>query len=415
MDMQTKKQIVKKYMNANAGVMRLAPSWVTRTFLPPGRRLKLDNRDIYPRGASWGAVCERWMASTGKCDNGSTTGPFEGMSFIACKTENGIEKILLKEAIDLLGDEILGSEVMCTKGGLTSFAKFYDFSVPIHNHVHLMAKEAAKVGAPPKPEAYYFPIELNTFDYNASYTFFGIDPHLTKADVKKYLENWESGDNNILEISRAYKLKMGTGWDIPAGILHAPGSVVTYEPQYMSDTSLFMQTVNRDRYTERELLVKFVPEDKKYDLDYIVDCLDWEANTDLDFKYNHYHEPIPVADVDEMAAKGYYEEWIVYGSDEFCAKRLVVHPGQSVTITDGAAYGFISMQGYGKINDLPLETPACIRYEQLTCDEYFVTKSAAEKGVTITNLSDNADIVMLKHFGPGNKEADKFLKKATCR
>ena len=411
MDIQTKKKILKKYIELNGGVLRLVPSWVTRTFLPPGRRLKLDSRDLYPRGVSQGAVSERWMSSTGMCDNGSTTGPFEGMSFIACKTADGIEKILLKDAIDLLGDEILGSEVMKERGGLTSFAKFYDFAQPIHNHVHLMKKEAALVAAPPKPEAYYFPTELNTFDYNAGYTYFGIDPHISKKEFKKYLENWDKGDNNILEVSRAYKLKMGTGWDIPAGILHAPGAVVTYEPQYMSDTSLFMQNINHDVFTEHEMLVKFVPEDKKTDLEFIVDCLDWEANTDLDFKHNHYHEPIPVADVNEMAENGYYEEWIVYGSDEFCAKRLTVFPGYTITIHDGAAYGFIMMQGVGQINELPIETPSVIRYEQLTCDEYFVTKTAADKGVKISNTSDNSNVVMLKHFGPGNAESGKFLKK----
>lgn len=411
MNISEKKQMLREYIEASGGVMRLAPSWVTRTFLPPGRRLKMDNRDIYPRGAAQGAVAERWMASTGMVDNGPTTGPDEGMSFIACKTKTGVEKILLKEAIELMGDEILGKEAMETRGGLTAFAKFYDFSIPIHNHMHLMAKQAAEVGAPPKPEAYYFPVELNSFDYNGGYTFFGIDPHLTKADVKKYFEDWGKSDNNILEISRAYKLKMGTGWDIPAGILHAPGSVVTYEPQYMSDTSLMMQTINHDRYTDREMLVKFIPEDKKWDLDYIIDCLDWEANTDLDFKHNHYHEPVPVEDTAAMAEKGYYEEWIVYGSEEFSAKRLVVHSGCSVRIADAAAYGFIMMQGHGTINELPIETPSFVRYEQLTCDEYYVTKNAAEKGVVITNPSDNADIVMLKHFGASNHDADKFLKK----
>ncbi len=410
MELHTKKKLLEEALKATGGILRLAPSWVTRTFLPPGRRLKLDNRDIYPRGASWGAVSERWMASTGMCDNGPTTGPYEGMSFIAVKTATGVEKILLKEAIDLLGDVIIGKEAMEKNGRLTSFAKFYDFSVPIHNHVHLMAKEAAAVNAPPKPEAYYFPHELNTFLYDADYTFFGIDPHITKQEFKKYLENWGLGDNHILEVSRAYKLRMGTGWDIPAGILHAPGSVVTYEPQYMSDTSLFLQTINHDVYTDREMLVKFIPEDKKMDLDYIIDCLDWEANTDLDFKHNHYHEPIPVEDPAAMAEKGYYEEWIVYGSPEFAAKRLVVHPGRTVTIVDGASYGFIMMQGHGTIDGLPIETPACIRYEQLTCDEYYVTDATAKKGVTISNPSDNADIVMLKHFGAFNHDADKFLK-----
>lgn len=398
-----------RYLQESGGVLRLAPAWVTRTILPPGRRLKLDVRDLYPRGLASGAVCERWMASTGMVDNGETTGELEGMSFIVYKTANGVEKVLLKDAIEEFGDGIIGKQQMEQSGGLTAFAKFYDFSIPIHNHVHLREKEAAAVGAPPKPEAYYFPVELNAYDYDGAYTYFGIDPHLTKEEFQAYFHDWGMADNGILEVSRAYRLKLGTGWDIPAGILHAPGSLVTYEPQYMSDTSLFMQSVNHEKPTEKSLLTNYLPADKKDDLEYLAECLDWEANTDLDFKAHHYHEPVPVRDINQMEQDGYYEEWIVYGSREFCAKRLIIAPGRNAVITDAASYGLIMMQGYGTINGYPLETPACIRYNQLTCDEYYITKDAAERGVHIENRSDNAELVMLKHFGRGNSDADQFV------
>lgn len=393
-----------------SGILRLAPAWVGRTILLPGKRLKLDIRDLYARGAKYGAICERWMASTDMVDNGETTLENEGMSFIVLKGRTGTRKVLLRDAIEEMGDMIVGADMMNKYGKLISFAKFYDFKTPIPHHVHLMEAQCRVMGVASKPEAYYFPVELNSIDYNGAYTFFGIDSDMTKEKLKTFLDNWGAkGDNDILTISKAYKLKLGTGWDIPAGILHAPGSLVTYEPQLMSDTSLFWQTMIQDKYFERELLVKFVPDDKKWDLDYLVDCLDWEANTDPDFKKNHYHEPIPAGDVDEMAAEGYYEEWITYGAKEFSAKRLVVAPGAEAVVKDAGSYGFIAMQGYGTIEGLPIETPAVIRYEQLTRDEYYVTYDRACEGVTIKNLSDNADLVLLKHFGPDNKDAQKFV------
>jgi len=410
MDITDKKKLLKTQMESSHGILRLIPSWVTRTILLPGKRLKLHKSDMYPRGGSRGAVSERWMASTGMVDNGPTTGENEGMSFIAVNTPAGIEKILLKEAIELLGDEILGNRIMKKYGGLMSFAKFYDFSTPIPHHVHLKTEEAAAVGATPKPEAYYFPEELNSIDYNGAFTYFGLEPGTTKEDVVRCLKKWDrEGDNGILELSRAYRLKLGTGWDIPAGILHAPGSLVTYEPQRVSDTSLFFQSIIQDKIFERDLLVKFVPQDKHYDYDYLASCLDWEANTDPDFKKNHYHEPIPVKEIGEMKDAGYHEEWIVYGSEEFSAKKLTVFPGRTVTIKDSEAYGLILMQGYGTMNGLPLETPAIIRYEQITCDEYFVARDRAVQGVTITNPSDNGNIVMYKHFGPDNGDAARFI------
>ena len=41
----------------------------------------------------------------------------------------------------------------------------------------------------------------------------------------------------------------------------------------------------------------------------------------------------------------------------------------------------------------------------MTKDELFVTASAAAAGVKITNRSETENLVMLKHFGPGNPDA----------
>jgi len=409
--MESIKKLVSEEIKDKSGVLRLAPSWVGRTILLPGKRLKLDVRDLYANGAKYGAICERWMASTGLVDNGDMTLENEGMSFIVIETKNGVEKVLLSEAIEAMGDEIVGSKMMKDHGGLISFAKLFDFSTPIPHHVHLMEEQAAKVGVASKPEAYYFPYELNSIDYHGAFTWFGLEGDTTREKLKSYLEDWGSkGDNGILELAKAYKLKLGTGWSIPAGILHAPGALVTYEPQLVSDTSSFWQSMVHEKFFERELLVKFIEEDKKDDLDHLVDCLDWEANVDPDFKKNHYCEPIPVDDVDKMDDAGYYEEWIAYGATEFSSKRLVVKPGCEVKIKDAASYGFIAMRGFGLIEDNIIETPAVIRYKQLTRDEYFVTHDKANEGVVIKNLSDNSELVLLKHFGPDNADAVKFVK-----
>ena len=53
-----------------------------------------------------------------------------------------------------------------------------------------------------------------------------------------------------------------------------------------------------------------------------------------------------------------------------------------------------------------VETPALIRYGQLTYDEFFVTEAAAKEGVTITNPSKSDPLVILKHFGPENPDLE---------
>ena len=114
--------------------------------------------------------------------------------------------------------------------------------------------------------------------------------------------------------------------------------------------------------------------------------------------------PKPVHDEAEMADAGYREVWVCYKSDAYSAKELTVMPGQTVTITDSAAYGLIMMQGHGTMNDWSIETPSLIRYGQLTNDEFFVSEKAAMAGVTIKNPSTTDPIVMLKHFGPNNPD-----------
>ena len=52
-----------------------------------------------------------------------------------------------------------------------------------------------------------------------------------------------------------------------------------------------------------------------------------------------------------------------------------------------------------------METPTLIRYGQMTSDELFVTAEAAANGVAVTNKSATENLVMLKHFGPGNPQA----------
>jgi hypothetical protein len=192
---------------------------------------------------------------------------------------------------------------------------------------------------------------------------------------------------------------------VDPGILHAPGSLVTYEPQVNSDVFAMYQSLVEGRAVPWDLLVKDVPAEHHHDLDYLLNMLDWEANTDPEFAKHRYFDPAPVAAVGDMAECGYCEKWVVYSTPHYSAKELTVFPGRSVTITDAAAYGLILTQGFGSIGIHAVETPALIRYGQMTSDELFVSRDAAGNGVKIVNQSATENLVMLKHFGPGNPQA----------
>jgi len=402
--------LVKKAVEDGAGILRLAPTWVPRDFLTPGGRLKLAPQDLYALGVHRGGIDERWLASTTHADNPGAPED-EGLSYVIVDGENGEKrKVLLKDAISELGEVLLGKDVMRKYGGWTVLTKFFDNASPIPHHLHQMEKHARLVGQASKPEAYYFPVQLNVIEGRFPYTFFGLNPGTTKEDVKRCLQRWNEGDNGILYLSRAYRLKPGTGWLIPAGILHAPGTLVTYEVQKASDVFAMFQSMLEGRPVSWELLVKNVPEEHRDDLDYIVDMIDWEANVDPEFERHHYLEPRFTENPEETRKNGYEQKWIVYGAEEFSAKELTVFPKSTVTIRDEAAYGLVVIQGHGRIGRFTVEAPTMIRYGELTNDELFVTVEAAKDGVTIINESNRENLVILKHFGPSNPSAPKSLR-----
>src|SRR6266498_5332827 len=73
--------LVEAALADTGGLLRLAPCWVPRSFLQPGKRLKLHPDDLYAFGLNRGGVDGRWFASTTPCANENRT-PDEGLSYV---------------------------------------------------------------------------------------------------------------------------------------------------------------------------------------------------------------------------------------------------------------------------------------------------------------------------------------------
>jgi len=389
------KQLATAALTEGAGILRLAPNWVPRSFLQPGRRIKLHPADYYALGTHRGGIDERWFGSTTAATNEGAP-PDEGLSYVV----QGKDRFTLRDAVAELGAEIVGEPIWNAYHRWPVYSKFFDNMGPIPHHMHQSDAQAKLVRQEGKPESYYFPPQLNAIGNNFPYTFFGLEPGTTKQDVVRCLERWNDGDNGILDLSKAYRLKPGTGWLVPPCVLHAPGSLVTYEPQWGSDVFGMYQSMVEGRAVPRSLLTKDFPKEKHDDVKYLVDALDWEGNVNPSFKDSHYLEPIPVADT---AKEGYVDRWVVYGKfagkQLFTAKELTVDPGAKCTIRDGGAYGWITVQGEGRIGKLRLQTPAMIRFGQMTEDEAFVSAKAAKEGVVFENTGSEP-LVGLRYFGP---------------
>src|SRR5262252_3554465 len=100
------KSLVEGSLQETGGLLRLAPCWVPRSFLQPGKRLKLHPDDLYAFGLNRGGIDERWFASTTPAANENRT-PDEGLSYVVA----GKRRFTLADAVSELGGKIIGDAI----------------------------------------------------------------------------------------------------------------------------------------------------------------------------------------------------------------------------------------------------------------------------------------------------------------
>ncbi|HET7724757.1 MAG TPA: hypothetical protein VFK68_08965 [Propionibacteriaceae bacterium] len=369
-------------------------------FSTPGRRLRLHPDDYHAFGKDRGGIDERWLASPIRADNGPATGRYEGLSLVV-DPDGG--RLPFDEVIGHHGAGLVGDRIWGEYGKWPVFAKFFDNEQALPFHVHHRDEHARPLGKVSKPEAYYYAPQMNNHLAMHPVSFLGLQPHVTREQLRERLVAFsQGGDNRITELSFGYRTQLGTGWDVPAGVLHAPASACTYEPQAASDVLCMCESWSNNREVPDELLWKDAPPDRVGDLDYILDLLDWERNADPDFAENRRLVPFRTAESLADDDLRYVEKWIVFKAPMFSAKELTVEPGASVVVRDTDAYGVIVVQGHGSFGTYDAAAPTLVRFGELTEDEFFVSEEAARTGVRVTNRSSVEPMVLLKHFGPGN-------------
>lgn len=396
---------IKQTFEQGGGIFCLMPVFVPRRFSRAGFRLRLHPDDYYALGTKRGSIKERWFSSVIPAMNGPLAPADEGMSYVLPFDGNTAGKFTLREAVDVLGRDLVGDELMTRYGGWPMYSKFFDYEVPLFHHLHLGFDAAAAVRRLGKPEAYYFPPEMNNYAGTFPATYFGFDPDVSKEEVMERLMMYEKGDNRITELSRAYRIQLGTGWYTPPGVIHAPGSYLTYEPQWNSDVNSVYENIASGEVYDYDFLVENCPEDKKRNLEYVMNLLDWEKNVDPYYRKHYFRPPVACPNSDGR----YAEKWVAYANDYIAAKELTVQPGQKVVVSDGAAYGCIIIQGHGRFGAYDAEASVMLRFGQPSNDEFFVSEAAAKQGVVIENRSRFQPMVILKHFGPNHPDMPRTL------
>ena len=380
---------VEQILSDTNGILRLEPTWVARDWLPPGRRLGLDE-PAYNLGER-GFICERWLASTTRADN--RVGPEdEGLSYVRVDGE----RILLKDVVDTEPVATMGGDYAAAHAGLGRLAKIFDYGARIPFHIHPRLEHAALAGRNPKEEAYYFPGGVDLGPHPE--TFFGVHPSIVEQGdfevLLPYLVDWDS--DLILRHSRAELQVPGDGFHLPAGILHAPGTAVTIELQEDSDALAMFQALNAGTIISKELLFKDIHPERRRQLGEraALEWIDWEANGDPYFYENHHLDRMLVDGSEQPAGR---EEWLFGNSSKFSGKRLVVDPGKSFTSLDRGVYSLLAWGGTGTFDGLEL------RGREPGLDELLVCYGRATRPLEIVNTGRD-ELVIFKFFGPDINE-----------
>src|SRR5262249_40773838 len=153
---KTDTHLVRDAIAAGAGILRLAPTWVPRSFLMPGKRIKLAPQDYYALGAHRGGIDERWFSSTTPAANEGAP-PDEGLSYVVSEEKGAFS---LRAAVEVEGPQLVGERMWEKYHRWPVYSKFFDNMGPIPHHMHQNNQQAALVGQQGKPESYYFPPQL---------------------------------------------------------------------------------------------------------------------------------------------------------------------------------------------------------------------------------------------------------------
>lgn len=369
------------------GVARLEPSWVARDFLPPGRRLGLPESayDVGERGF----ICERWLGSTTRADN-RVGPPDEGLSYLG--GDSG-ERLSLRAAVEADPVAVMGAKYAAGHpGGLGRLAKLFDYGARLPYHIHPPQRFASLVGRKSKDEAYHFPAGVDMGAHPES--FFGVHPWIARErsydTLLPYLVDWDS--DLILRHASAERLVAGEGYLIPSGVLHAPGTALTLELQEDSDVLAMFQALNAGRIISKDLLFKDVraqdrrTQGERFPLGFV----EWEVNGDPFFFENHHLTPRPI---DHAASSGGTQSWIFYDTTKFSGKKLVIPPGDEMSVVEDGVFNLLVWSGSGTYAGHE------VRGQDSALDELLVTHAAATTPHTVTNTGID-DLVIFTFFGP---------------
>src|SRR3954468_14266408 len=226
------KSQLKELINRRGGVLKLAPTFVHRFYLDFNRlgqgNLKRSAKQSIP---------ERWIGSSVEAINPPPI-PSGGLSMLADDPTTS-----LRDAIKASPRETIGEDLLARHGAeFRVLVKILDPGEPIVFHLHATDEQVKRLPKNfcghrfGKDEAYYF---LEAPKGPLPYTHVGLHEGVTEREL---IEAVTRGRDYALELSPVLYQQFETGFFVPAGIPHSPGTALTLEIQQPSDVYTLLET-----------------------------------------------------------------------------------------------------------------------------------------------------------------------------
>lgn len=342
-------QRLQNFLDRHSGLLPLKPCLVPRGYRGGGR-LAGRGPGMVRRGNKY--LVERWIASTTRAGWGDPN------------TENGLSYLAefrpatrLLNALQALPDVLLGHpRARAHASRFRVLTKILDPFDPIGFHFHqkdetVWADPAAFPGEDcGKDEAYYFlPGPKGAWPY----THVGILPEVTDEQL---IAAMRAGREALLEISPYFLQRPGTGFFVPAGLVHSPGTVLTLEIQQPSDVGAGFGLYGRDEADPAAI-------------DRLFRQVDLDLCRQPDILQRFTINPIPA----DSASTNLECTWIVPPSitPKFSAQRLVARGPCTYRVDD--CFALFAWSGEGTIQGHPVRRGS----------EFFVSYRAATDGIRI--------------------------------
>ena len=223
---------IRELLKRRDGIVKLKPTFVPRFYRDLDR---LGQKKLRTRAAP--NLPERWIASSVQAINPPPL-PSGGLSMLA-----DIPDLSLRDAIRTAPLEMLGADLLARHGPeFRVLVKLLDPGEPIPFHLH--ATDAQVKRLPKhfrghrfgKDEAYYF---LQVPKGPLPYSHVGLYPGVSKREL---IDAVKKGRDYALELSPVIYQEYETGFFLPAGVPHSPGTALTLEIQQPSDVYTLLET-----------------------------------------------------------------------------------------------------------------------------------------------------------------------------